>query len=313
MDRGNSIFNLVAKGDRSNIRPGRDRAAFAGNFRVFKGANMGKVLKATFGRRGLAMAAAAVAIWTVAPAMGALVYINSSQATINSSLSTAGNARYLLSQNNYDQNIQAGGGSVTGNNISVHHIGGVSALSGRQFTFSLENRAGQGLLFNLSAPATSSRSAVNSTLAWGVFSPNITGQSPTIGGFAPGESFNVLSLAARADRERASMSVSELIFTSPNALVADGAFANGTAVPSSLTTVGTFTQTLVSDTNLAGIDWMLTGKLTGIRDISASGEASVAFQINLINASVSAPVVPEPSTVAMSLMVAIPLLLRRRR
>lgn len=273
--------------------------------------------------------AAAVGVLCVAGSTRAgLVYVNSSLASVDTSqpMTSAGHARYLLSHGNYDQNLHNGVGGVSNSTIASRQLGNVNALTGRAFDFVLENRAGQGLIFTLTAPAEGSRSAVNSRIAWGTFGPTITGELPTIGGVAPGAAFNVISLWARADRAGASMSFENLAFTSGDLTVADGTFYAGVASRNSadqptgmLTSTGapvvsafsSYTQTLITDGDFASANWTLTGRITGVRDANSAGEAAVAFQIGLSQARVGTPTIPEPAMLGV-LSAGVPLLMRRR-
>lgn len=261
-------------------------------------------------------------------ARAGLVYVNSPLASVDTTqpVTSVGHARYLLSHGNYDQNIHNGVGGVSNSTIASRQLGNVNALTGRAFDFVLENRAGQGLIFTLTAPAEGSRGAVSSMIAWGTFSPTITGELPTIGGVAPGAAFNVISLWARADRAGASMSFENLAFSSGDLAVAHGTFHAGVASRNGaneatgvLTSPGapvvsafsSYTQTLMTDGDFATANWTLTGRITGVRDANSAGEAAVAFQIGLSQARVGTPTIPEPAVVG-ALAGAVPVLMRRR-
>lgn len=271
-----------------------------------------------------------------ASAPAALIYVNSSQATIGTSTGSAGSARYHLNHGNYDQNIFNGVGSLASNNIITSNLGNVNRLSNRTFSFTLENRAGEGLVFNLSSPVFGSSPAINSTLAWGTFGTTITGQAPTINGVAPGAEFNVISLRASANRNNTSMAFDNLSFTSAGITVADGSLysgissRNGSGVNTgSLTSPGApvispfsdFTQFIASQSNLNTFNWTLSGSITGIRDANGSGSAAVAFEVGLSKAAVTIAgggggggggQIPEPSAAALLMLFGAPLLMRRR-
>lgn len=283
-------------------------------------------------RRPLCTALVVLACAT-APASAAFVYENSSRATVNSTLSVIGNARYHLDQLNYDQNIQAGGGTVTASNIVTGDVGNVSVLTNRAVNFMLENRAGQGLIFTLSAPASGGLAAFSSTLSWGTFTPAVAGSVSTIGGMSFGGAFNTISITGQATRVSTSLEFTNLAFTAPDLTLADGSLYNGISstsaagtatgslyspAPQTASPFNSLTQLILADTDLSRVNWTFSGTITGVRDATSAGAAAVAFQVTLSNSDAIFPVtgeatiVPEP-TVAALLPMSAALLLRRHR
>lgn len=261
-------------------------------------------------------------------AQGAMIYINSDQVTVGASTGSAGQFRYVMQHANYDQNIFNGVGTLNSGNILTADHGKVSELTGRTFSFTIENRPGEGLLFTLSAPATDGMSAIERTLAWGSFADG-TKSSSDIGGVKPGAPFNAITLTAAANRSGASMTFEKFSFSSPegDVSIADGEFTSSTAAfPTGGKYTGHASQQLAATSDLSLVPWTLTGAVTGIRDANASGSSAVWFNVSLLNAEVvvteadkgggggggTGGVVPEPTALAV-LMPAAALLSRRRR
>ncbi len=251
-----------------------------------------------------------------------LYFINSNNAQFSSAGTPVATARYLLSNTNYDINITNSTSSVTPTNIVTGNLGNNATLSGRTFEFTLEHRAGEGFIFSLTSPAAGSSSALSSTVAWGTFSTSLTGNvAASLNGDTPDESFNVISLFARGDRNQSSMAFENLSFSSTTLSLADGGFVTGVASTSAggtptgfftnaptTTAFNQYTQSLVSTADLSQHDWTLTGSLTGAR-VGSGGDAQVAFEIKMRNATVA--VIPEPSMAILPLTGL--LLVRRRR
>lgn len=258
-------------------------------------------------RFALGLAACVGAGLGLEPAEAGSVYINSPNVTIDATLDTAGNAKYRLSNLNFDQSIDNGNTPVTAPDQVTAALGNVAFLSGRQFAFTLSHTAGEGFVFNMTDGA-----GADKTVSWGTFAVPPPGtNAPTLNGLAPGAPFNALLLEAVASRAHSSMSFSDLSFSGTGLTIVDGAFVSGTVSPTS-TPPNNFTQVLYADVDLASFDWMLSGKVTGVRD-GSGGDETVKFVIS--QKLVSASVVPEPASVAMAatgLGVGLVLAIRRR-
>lgn len=251
--------------------------------------------------RTTVIVAAAVSLSVASSALAGRVWINSNQVQNFVETGSVGQAKYRLSQNNFDMSLDRGQGTNPGQFQSLN-LGNNNALSGRTFDFTLRHIAGEGLIFTMLN--TVSRSS--STLAWGSFTTPPSGSVfTTIGGAEPAatdnpdanrRSFNALILTATSTRNNSSMTFSNLAFTSGLSLQ-DGALFGGAA---STPGTGNIAQRVVSDTNLASIDWTLTGSLTGSRDNSAGGDETVKFTIAEKIASFRVVVIPAANPLTMS-------------
>jgi hypothetical protein len=233
----------------------------------------------------------------------ATVYINT-PSLIGTPTTAVASAKFRASPTNWDMSLSNGGGTSAGTFIQAN-LNNSFNPPGRTYNFTLENRPGQGLIFRAvqgnSAPVT---------LAWGDFSPAVTGNVvSTIAGAPPPAAFNLLTLTAQADRPAASTTWSNLVFNSPTLDLGGGAFTSGTATSST----GTVAQTLVGDTSIAAHSWTLSGTITLLRPGGGgAGDENVRFVVTMSTAPFLAPV-PEPGSALLALAAAGAFMQRRRR
>jgi hypothetical protein len=255
--------------------------------------------------------AATLAILGCAGSAGAgMIYINSGQVQVSSINSTVAQAKYRLSNTNFDQSLDRGTGTSAGNFISAG-LGNNAQLSARTYEFALENRPGEGLVFTM----TDQTGLSASTLSWGTFSTVNAGTSvATINGVAAPTAFNSLRFEASSTRAGSSLGFSGMTFTSPTLSLADGAFASATISPSSGgpgEANGFYSQRLVGDTNLALHAWTFRGLVTASRDSTASGDETVKFTVSVQDVTVTA--VPTAGTAGLSGVVGLVAMRRPRR
>jgi hypothetical protein len=247
-----------------------------------------------------------------APALAGMVYINSSQAVVSGSGLSTAQAKLRFSHTNWDQSLDRGTGTSSGNFISTN-IGSNSQTSGKEYHFSFSNIPGEGFIFSL----TSAANTAVTTLSWGSFSSPPTGSTTLLlNGFAPGGSFNGLLLEARATRANSMLTFRELAFTSQTLSIADGAFVNGSVSPIDSgpgEALGSYTQRLVADSDLSLHRWTFSGLISGTRDANSSGDEEVKFAVGTRNFTASLPPVPAPGAVALLSVAGIVALGRRVR
>ncbi|MBC7778473.1 MAG: PEP-CTERM sorting domain-containing protein [Proteobacteria bacterium] len=199
-------------------------------------------------------------------------------------------AKYRLASTNFDQSLDAGGGTSSSANFISAELGNGTALNGRTYAFSFQNIAGEGLVFRMSSGNQIS------TLAWGSFAfsqitPGTGTSVSVINGETVPSAYNAINLAARGGTGSATsfMSFSDLTFSS--SLAQFGAFSNGTATTAS----GVIDQWLVAGpgVNLASFNWALTGTLNGSG--ASNGGENVRFVMDLKDVAV----VPAPATLPL--------------
>ncbi len=253
--------------------------------------------------------AATVTLALSGTANAGMIYINSTQAQVSSVNSTVAQAKYRLSNTNFDQSLDRGTGTTSGNFISAN-LGNNAQLSTRTYEFALENRPGEGLVFTL----TNQTGLASSVLSWGTFATTTGGTStPTIKGIAPPSTFNSLLFEAKSTRAGSSLSFSGLTFTSPTLSLADGAFLAATINPSvggSGESPGTFTQRLVGNANLASHAFTFRGLISASRDSTSSGDENLKFTAYAQKVTVAFVPAAGPAGLAACLGL---IALRRRR
>ncbi len=235
-------------------------------------------------------------------AHAANVYINSSQVNISSEFAVA-QAKYRLSQGNFDQSLDNGTGTNPGAFIQTN-LGNNSFLSGLTYNITLEHRAGQGFIFTMNDGSTTS------VLSWGTFASTPAGATATtLNNVAPGSSFNGLLIEARASRANSSFAFSNMSFTAAGTTVVDGAFDAGSITPTTQgpgysglsDPLGFYTQKLISDTDLSTLNWTFSATVTGSRDASAGGDETVRFVVGAKNYTYTTTVAPLPGPAALGI------------
>jgi uncharacterized protein (TIGR03382 family) len=244
-------------------------------------------------------------------ASAGMVYINSPLAPIASSTATSGQAKFRFSNSNWDQSLDRGTGTTSGNFISAH-IGNYQVLNNREFHFSLSHTPGQGFVFSV----LNTNNGTTTTLAWGTFPSltNATAQTPQINGVSPTAAFNGLLIEARATRANSVLSFRELSFTGPSLTVANGAFVNGYVAPGVNgpgDSSGFHNQEIVANTNLANHAWTFSGLISATRDSSSAGDEEVKFTVGTRQYVTSIPI-PTPGAAALAGLAGVALLRRRR-
>ncbi|MDX2147696.1 MAG: hypothetical protein SFZ23_09260 [Planctomycetota bacterium] len=247
--------------------------------------------------------ASIVASGCASQALAGQVFINSSKVK---NLQVGGGvvqAKYRLSNGNFDMSLDRGQGTNPGQFIQAN-LGNNNQLNNTAFNFVVQHIAGQGILFQMNKASDQSSNA----LSWGNFSSPMSGQSVSqLGGqsfYGSGRGFNTLLLTARAEWAgnaanpgSSSMSFSNLNFSSSELAVADGAFISGAA---STPGTGAVVQQLVSSVDLSQYSWSITGTITGLRlpaNITA-GDELVSFVIGGKQSEFA--LIPLPSTAALA-------------
>ncbi len=221
-------------------------------------------------------------------------------------------ARLRASSNSWDVAI-SNGQSYEARDAIRSNLERSFASPGREYDFTLEHIPGEGLVFSV----TDTRTGRTTMHAWGTFSGSVPAYNavPTLGGLAPGASFDALQIESRAMVARANTSFSNLDFSSPDLTVAGGSFYSASLTNSSVIGTnprGSATQELLADVDLSDYAWTFAGHVSFQRQSGAEGADDISFTVNLRSASFPSPV-PEPAGVLMLLAAAGSFAVRRRR
>jgi hypothetical protein len=230
-----------------------------------------------------------------AAALLALFTTAASAATVNvvdpvdflSSGPTVAEARYRLSNTNWDMAIvQPGGPNVS---TPTAGLGNVSQLSARSFDFMLSHSVGTGFSFTMTNPADATNTAT------------LTYNTPA--------SFNALRFTVQSNTDTGSMSVSNLAFNY-------GAGVTGPATLTGLSVSGNAGERnswLASTSNLALFGWSISGTLLGAKGITGCDEC-VKFSLRATNAELPTPIpLPAAGFLLIGAMAGLGLLARRQR
>ncbi len=206
------------------------------------------------------------------------------------------------------------------------NLGSMFHGPGREFWFTLEHRAGEGLIHTLEEEGKPP-----SSVAWGTFNQPPPGAKilPASTHGSPGTPFHFLTIEAISQRPDSFVEFSSLDFTAPALPKPDGYFFSGRVTKDSVfrnAGRGTAIQRLVSDTSLAEANWILRGRVRVVRSLPATGgDESVRFLIKaLMNPDSgqtgprggrgrAANRSPEPGAAALGILTAALFMLRRRR
>jgi len=247
---------------------------------------------------------------SAAPAV--TVSINHNAAVVAGGDLVAG-ARIRASSNAWDMGLSNGSG-FAGSNARRSNLAQGFTTPGRDFSFQLEHRAGEGFIFTVRDNNTN-RANIQ---AWGQFaSPPVTANLvSTLGGLTPDSPFDALQINARATLANARTTFSNLMFTSADLDSTNGSFYGGsltrtTAIGSN--SAGTATQNLLADVNLSNYSWTLSGDLTLIRQTGRNGANDVSLTINMVNVAATAATIPEPAGLSLAGAVLAGAVMRRRR
>lgn len=214
-------------------------------------------------------------------------------------LGSQGGAKYRLSHTNWDMSLSGAGGTFAGNFVS-QNLGNVGQLNNLPMVFTLENAGGEGVIYSLSG------GSYNRRLAWGTFVEDPCGSyakgqcvsTKTINGKTAPSDYNAIHLAMSASRFVSGKSGSSMAFTdfSVLGLTLTGApmLSGSVGRSSSGKAAGSLNaqeagRWLVSNTNLASIDWKFSAKVTGFRDAAASSDELVRMVADFKQVSVPEP------------------------
>ncbi len=253
----------------------------------------------------------------VSSAAADAVFINSPLVQNLIVTGSAAEAKYRLSNSNFDMTLANGNGGGAAADRIATNLANSGALSGRTYQFSLEHRAGlgsgpnggdRGFVFTMSDGVTTS------TQSWGTFASPPGSTASLLNGQAPLGSFNSLSVVGQATRFTASagssMTWSNLQFVAAGLVVADGGWNSGSvSTPAGGPSSPAASQRLVADVDLSRFDWTFSGVVTGVRDAGGGGDETVRFTISAQNTSFTA--IPSPGSGAVGMMAAAGLLVRR--
>jgi hypothetical protein len=234
----------------------------------------------------------------------ASVFINAPERVGGAGVALAG-VKLRASPNDWDMSLGVGGGTSAGNFIQAD-LGGSFSSPNRTINFTLEHRAGEGLIFR-----TVEGTNPEVTLAWGSFTTPVAGSMvvPTINSNTPPQNYNLLNLQAVAERAGARVTFSNLLFASPTLDIGSGTFQSGSVQSS---TPGGITQSLIADGSLGDHNWTLSGTVSLQRPGQQPGsDDSVRFEVTAGLAPFLS-VVPEPGVLLFAVPMAALLLQRRR-
>jgi len=235
----------------------------------------------------ISIAAAAASI-TVASGLApaGTYWINAPLAPFNEIGGSSAQAKFRLSNTNWDQSVDHGNGTNPGQFIQGA-LGNNAQLSARTYDFRFEHVAGEGFIFTMTDVTNPQTPGSPSILSWGSFSSPVGGATASqLNGFAPGAAFNGLLIEARAGRAGSAMTWSDLSFVAGGLNLADGAWTNGSVDPSTSgpdDAPGFHRQRLVADTDLSQVNWVFSARVQGVRDSSAGGDETVRFVVSAKN------------------------------
>jgi hypothetical protein len=185
------------------------------------------------------------------PAAAATITLNYPAANIASSSGTVMDARYRVSNTNWDQMIASDSNISPSVIVQQANLGTHNQLNGALWNFSIGYAPTSGWTYTLALDSGGNPSATTSTLVWNT---PFNGASPT-------RSFNALELFAVVGSlpggvSSMSMQVTGMTFVSPGNTVI------GT-LPDLTTTGGLVRQWVYSDSDLSATSWTLAGQLRG--------------------------------------------------
>jgi hypothetical protein len=182
-----------------------------------------------------------------------------------------------------EQAINVGDSVTTASAIGAD-FGAAASISGVPFDFSLAYVAGKSFSFRITNTAT----GASSELCWGAPCAAGAVAAATLDGQGPLHAFNGLQLQVRAqDIKGASTKVENLALAGLVASAGSDPFFSGTVTPSSSSTIpidpdGRLGQWILG-TDLAIVDWQLTGRVTITRPDGATADTSkVRFVVDLV-------------------------------
>jgi len=245
------------------------------------------------------------------PGDAASVYINT-PARMGTNMTPVAGIKLRASTTNWDQSLDAGGGTNAGNFIQKELTNSFNGI-GNDYHFTFEHRAGEGFIFKVTPTGQA-----DSTLAWGNFTGGVPSGATvvsTINGRTPLTPFNALNIEARSQRPGSSLKFSQLLFTSPGMSVVEGSFFGATVTQNTVigtSPAGTAFQSLVADTSLSLYNWTLSGDISIKRTPGSGGDESVKFTVDALQTTFLTPV-PEPGSALLSLTGLALLTCRKRR
>lgn len=222
---------------------------------------------------------------TLVPSLDAQIVNLSNTAAALPALATA---RYRIDSNNWDMALFNEQPSPTAADFVTLNLGTQSQLSGDTFNFTLQNIAGQGLIWRLHGNSDLNGPA-GGTVAWGTFAPPVSPANVVshLDGELPGAFFNGINFQLRSYATGSQMALSNVAFSGATVT---GAISD---VAVSLNNHATsYVASLSSDTDLASFDWSLTGQIQGVK--VGGAQEDVAFNLQLV-------AIPEPGTYALML------------
>lgn len=243
---------------------------------------------------GLHMVAGAAG--ALAPASAAVVFANSSQVTGYQAGSAIAGAKHRFSHTNWDQSF--GNSAETSNtaNFMSANLGNSAALSGAAQSFSLAFVAGQGFTFTVGSSALTWR---QDALTSGTSKPTLNGIGPLDRAF---DSLKIDYRVLDEGNNRATLkllSLTGLAFTHSGTTVGALTDATVSATPSSNGNQSG-SQLIVSNADMRGFDWMLSGvvTLTQVGGGVDNGGEKIRLSITLSDATFVAPdIAPETDAV----------------
>jgi len=285
--------------------------------------------------RKVLVVSAFAALDCASAAAAPVVYVNQPGLTITSIDTSVFGAKYRLSNSNFDQSIDSGGGTTTVNqlpNFVSRDLGNLTALRNVIYSFTVRQIAGQGFVFTLTSPSN-----VTSTVAWGTFLPLLNPAPnasalllPTVGSLlptAPGAFYNSLQIELRG-AQRSGTAYSPVATASDLSFVAKGMTLSTALNPSMSVSPGSNTtpnpnypdsdssyisQWLVTKANLALYDWTLSGRINLSVAANAPSNIDEFVKLTVTGKKVRFNGVPEPMPIATLALGLAAIGWRRRR
>lgn len=244
------------------------------------------------------------------PSGAATIYLGVDPSEVSSASPAGVQTRYKIDNTNWDMML-GNGIAVDTSNIITTNVGNMASLSGQQFTYTVSNIIGQGIVFTLDSAATT---GVDRGISWGnpAGPANVAANSAKLGGLAPQTTpYNALHLYSQATFGGSKVSFSNASFTvSDPLIVLQGAFATSGEANNTTPVVDSYLAYFNTDGtkgDLSNIGWTFSADVK----ITAPGNSKEGAKFEITGKSLdysppSIPIsplipVPEPGTAIMGL------------
>lgn len=249
------------------------------------------------------------------------IYVGIDPSKVSSASPAGVQTRYKIDNTNWDMML-GNGVAVDYTNIITTNVGNQASLSAQQFTYTVSNVLGQGIVFRLDSAATI---GVDRIISWG--SPagpaNVALNSAKLGGYAPQTlPYNAIHLFSQATFAGSKVAFSNVLFTvSDPTIILEGAFATSGEANNTTPVVDSYLAYFNSDGtkgDLSNVAWTFSADVK----ITSTGNSKEGAKFEITGKSLDytppSPIsplvpVPEPSTAILGLFAMGAGVLVRRR